>query len=247
MGRRTILLVAALGVAALGTLLVFLYANNANDRAQADNDPINVLVAKTTVSTGTSGSAAQSSGAFVTKSVPRSAVAPGAVSVVTPIADQVALSPIYAGQQILAQQFGETSETASVSSLPIPTGKLAVSVQLGDPARVAGFVQPGSKVAVFVTMQSRGADDQKSVRLLIPSVQVIAAGPTTLVSAVTSKSSDGSNTEELPKALLTLAVDQKQAEKLILGQTEGGLYFGLLNDSSKVTPTGGTLTTNLFG
>ncbi len=243
MGRRTILLVAALGVAALGTLLVFLYANNANSRAQADNEPVNVLVAKTTVSTGTSGSAAQSSGAFVTKSVPRSAVAPGAVSVVTPIADQVALSPIYAGQQILAQQFGETSETASVSSLPIPKGKLAVSVQLGDPARVAGFVEPGSKVAVFVTMEGR---DQKSVRLLIPSVQVIAAGPTTLVSAASSKS-DGANTEELPKALLTLAVDQKQAEKLILGQTEGGLYFGLLNDSSKVAPSGGTLETNLFG
>ena len=36
MGRRTLLLVAAFVVAALGTTLVFLYVHGANDRALAD-------------------------------------------------------------------------------------------------------------------------------------------------------------------------------------------------------------------
>ena len=37
-------------------------------------------------------------------------------------------------------------------ALPIPSGKVAMSVQLGDPQRVAGFVKPGSEIAVFVTI-----------------------------------------------------------------------------------------------
>lgn len=242
MGRRTILMIAAVAVAALGTVLVFLYAQSANDRAQADQETVEVLVAKGDVSAGTSGSAAQDDGAFELKALTRESVAPGALSSVTPIEDQVALAPIFEGQQILAQQFGETA--AASSSLPIPNGKLAVSVQLGDPERVAGFVQPGSKVAVFATVAD-GASGQR-VRVLIPSVQVIAAGPTTLVSATQTDSSGNTNTEELPKALLTLAVDQRQAQKLILGQDQGSLYFGLLGSSSEVRSDSGVATDRLF-
>ena len=35
--------------------------------------------------------------------------------------------------------------------LTIPKGKIAISVNLSDPARVAGFVNPGDKVAIFLT------------------------------------------------------------------------------------------------
>jgi pilus assembly protein CpaB len=45
MGRRTMLLVAAFVVAALGTTLVFLYVNGVNDRAVADQKQVRVLVA----------------------------------------------------------------------------------------------------------------------------------------------------------------------------------------------------------
>jgi len=238
MGRRTILLVAALVVAALGTVLVFLYAQGANNRAQADNDPVTVLVATSTISTGTSASEAKKSGAIDTAEVPRSALVPGALTSTDGLSGQVALTPVYEGQQLLAQQFGATS-SVSTSSLPIPKGKLAVSVQLADPARVAGFVQPGSSVAVFASMGS----DQ--TRLLLSRVQVIAAGPTTLVSAAGDAAGD-ENTEELPKALLTLAVSQKEAQKVIYASQNGQLYFGLLTSTSAVAPASGTDDANLF-
>ena len=237
MGRRTILLIAALVVAALGTILVFLYAQNANDRAQADQDPVQVLVAKADVNAGTTGQGAQDAGAFELKTVTKGSVAPGALSTVTPIANQVALAPIFVGQQILSQQFGASA--SATSSLPIPKGKLAISVRLGDPERVAGFVQPGSNVAVFVTVAGGANTQADAVRVLIPRVQVIAVGPTTVVSQVSQDDSGNTNTEELPKALLTLAVDQTQASKVILAQQKGAIYFGLLTNTSVVTPGAG--------
>ena len=241
MGRRTALLTAALVVAALGTLLVFLYAKGADDRARADQELVEVLVAKSDIRVGTSAQAAQTAGSFELKQVAAETVAPGALSDVTAVADQVALATIYTGQQVLSQQFGAAG---SSSGLPIPEGKMAVSVQLGDPQRVAGFVQPGSDVAVFVTIP--GSNGKLATRVLIPRVEVIAAGPTTLV-ALTSKDSSGNqNTEELPRAILTLAVDQRQAEKLIYGSSNGEAYFGLLDDDSDVAGGAGVTLDNLF-
>ena len=40
MGRRVALLVAAIVIAAIGTTLVYLYAKQADDRAQADAQPV---------------------------------------------------------------------------------------------------------------------------------------------------------------------------------------------------------------
>ena len=118
------------------------------------------------------------------------------------IEDQVAITTVFTGQQILSQQFGSTATT---SGLPIPEGKMAVSVQLGDPERVAGFVQPGSEVAVFAVTQEIGGDLRTS-QVLLPRVQVIAAGPSTVVSQTSTDASGNENTEEIPKAILTLAV-----------------------------------------
>ena len=62
MGRRTILLIAAILVAALGTGLVWLYADQADDAAMADQQPVEVLVAKMDIASGTSGSEIASAG-----------------------------------------------------------------------------------------------------------------------------------------------------------------------------------------
>ena len=49
MGRRTIVLVSALLIAALGTLLVFLYVRGADNRADAGRKTQTVLVATQTI------------------------------------------------------------------------------------------------------------------------------------------------------------------------------------------------------
>ncbi|HET7902676.1 MAG TPA: hypothetical protein VFL59_15945, partial [Candidatus Nanopelagicales bacterium] len=111
MGRRTLLLIAALVVAALGTVAVWLYASNADNQAQEGQQLVTVLVAKDKIEVGTSGSTAASNGAFEPKSLPQSAVPQGSISDATSIANQVALIPVYPGQTIMSQQWGSAGQT----------------------------------------------------------------------------------------------------------------------------------------
>jgi pilus assembly protein CpaB len=243
MGRRTLLLIAALAVAALGTTMVFLYVNGVNDRALAEQEPVQVLVATAPIAAGTTAQAAQSAGALEQRTVSRASVADGALSDITPIADDVALAPIFVGEQIIEAKFGQPGST---SSLPIPKGKLAVSVQLADPARVAGFVSPGSEVAVFLTIARTPGSGTEVTRVLLPKVQVIATGASTVVSTTTTTEGEA-QTDELPKALLTLAVTQAEAQKVVYGSQHGQMYFGLLTDDSRVdTSDAGVNAENLF-
>ena len=243
MGRRTFLLVAALVVAAVGTTMVFLYVNGVNDRALADQQPVQVLVATAPIAAGTTAADAQSAGALEKRTVSRVSVAPGALSDITPIAEQVALAPIFVGEQIIEAKFGQPGST---SNLPIPEGKLAVSVQLADPARVAGFVSPGSEVAIFLTIEGGRGPNNEVTRVLLPKVQVIATGATTVVSTTTTAEGE-TQTEELPKALLTLAVSQSEAQKVVYGSQHGQMYFGLLTADSKIDKSDtGVTNDNLF-
>jgi pilus assembly protein CpaB len=238
MGRRTLLLLAALVVAALGTTGIFLYVNGVDQRAEAGYDLVDVLVASTPIAAGTSAQDAEDSGVFEVRPFIASSVEGlSALGDISGIADLVAVSPIAAGSPILASQFGNPGES---SALPLPVGKLAVSLQLDDPQRVAGFVEPGSNVVVFLTAPAGGG--QVATRVLLTDVPVIAAGATTLVAPATA---DG---EDLPKALLTVAVDQQDAQKLVYAQNSGGtITFGLLNEKSKVDRTDpGASADNLF-
>jgi pilus assembly protein CpaB len=247
MTRRTVLLIAALIVAALGTGLVFAYVNGINDRALADQQPQVVLIAKNTIAAGTTAADAASAGDLIQKKISKDSVAPGALSDITPISDEVALAPVYEGQQIVSQMFGAQGST---SSLPIPKDNLAISVQLNDPARVAGFVEPGSNVSIFVTIgaQAGSSISTTTTRVLLPRVTVIAVGPTTTTSQTTTNSQTGqTNTEEISRAILTLALSQKDAEKVIFAQGQGQLYFGLLTQQSKVAGGAGANSRNLFG
>jgi pilus assembly protein CpaB len=242
MGRRTLLLVAAIIVAALGTTLVFAYVKRADDRALKDQQPVEVLVATSVIKAGTTGAEAERQGAFELQRIPQSAVVEGHLRDTRSISTLVAVSDIFPGEQIIPAKFAQAGST---SGLPIPAGKLATSAQLGDPQRVAGFVQPGSEIAVFVTIDvpgANGAPPGRVTRLLLARVTVLAIGPTTL----RPPTSGEGNKEALPTAILTLALDQKQAQKLIFGAEQGRLYFSLLNKDSKTAPGPGTDIRNLF-
>lgn len=242
MGRRTVLLIAAILVALLGTLLVFLYVQGRANEVDAANAPVRVLVASTQIAPGTTGSQASSSGAFVLTEVPQSAVVPGALADATPILELSAVTTIFPGQQIISPQWATGGGTSG--TLPIAADKLGVSVQLGDPQRVAGFVSPGSKVTIFATgPQPNG---QSATRVLLPDVTVIAVGPTTVISKQTGNTAQPT-TEQIPTAILTMQVTQKEAEKIIFASGQGQLWLGLRGKDVKVTvPDAGVSAGNLY-
>ncbi len=228
MGRRTILLIAALVVAALGTALVWLYASRADERAQADAEPTEVLVATIDISAGTSGASISGAAAAELRTLPAGSVPEGELTDLTEVSDLVTIGPVFTGQVLLRQMFGTQQQAAG--GLNLPEGTMGISIQLGDPQRVAGFVKPGSEVALFTTASGIGGQARQQTTILLPRVLIAAVGPT-----VIAQSAEGSaNTESIPTAIMTLALTQEEAQKVILASQTTSLYMGLLDEDSEV-------------
>ena len=241
MDRRRMLVVAATIVAALGIVLVLLYVRGADNRAQDKFTTVEVLTATGRIDAGESLDRAATGGKLTLRAVTKNEVLAGAQTSASGLAGQVALTTIYPGEQIIASKFGASA--AAVSPLAIPHGKLAISVNLTDPARVAGFVNPGSTVAIFMNGNEGG---QPYTRLLLPKVTVLGVGSTTPVPTTTTDGQGQQTTEQLPRTLLTLAVDQSQAQKVLFAQGNGELALGLLTDDSDVAPAPPTMLNGLF-
>jgi pilus assembly protein CpaB len=235
MGRRTVLLVVAALIAALGSAMVYLYVRGADNRALAKYAPTPVLTAVSQIDTGESLGAAQAAGKLQLTDVPANQVLTGAMQSVGDLSAEVALVTIYPNEQLISAKIGTAGTTQPFT---LPDGMIAVSASLSDTGRVAGFVQPGSHVAIFQTSADAG-NGVTGTRLLLPDVQVISVGSTTV--AVEQAQASGAtgtagaqNAEPLPKTLFTFAVTQDEAQKIIYASSNGTLDFGLLSDTSKI-------------
>ncbi|MBV9832676.1 MAG: Flp pilus assembly protein CpaB [Marmoricola sp.] len=248
MDRRKVLLLVAAVIAALGTLVVFLYVRGANNRADQRYAAVTVLKAVKQIDPGETALAAQQAGKLTTASVSRQDVLAGAINGLDPINNEVATTTIYPGEQIVTSKFGAAG-SAGTTALTIPKGDMAISVSLSDPSRVAGFVNPGDKVSIFYSSTSSGNGNTPGgafTRLLLPNVQVIGVGTTTVTPKTTTAADGTQSTEQLPRTLLTLSVSQAEAQKVIFASNTGTLAFGLLNGDSQVAPSKGVTNTNLF-
>jgi pilus assembly protein CpaB len=231
MGRRTVLLLAAVLVAAIGAGLVLIYVHDVNQKVKAREAPEQILVAKKVIPAGTTGAAASAEGDLEFLKVAREAVAPGALATIDPVANLVTLAPIYPGEQILSLKFGKQGAS---SLLTIPTaGTVALSISLSGPAGVNGFIAPGSQVAVFLT--AGGA-----TKLILPRISVIAVGSRTLVPS--SGQATGTNQQS---DVVTFGVTAAQAQTLIYAQSAGSLYLTLLTANSSVPSLPPTTATNV--
>ena len=250
MGRRAILLLVAVVIAALGATLVFLYVQGVEQKADDERDLVQVVGATETITAGESADDAMASGKIDFIEVPQDQLVDGYLTSTESLSGTVALTTVYPGEQILQSRFGATT---SEETLPIPKGLMAVSVQLTDPARVAGYVTPGSHVAIFLSATPEPIDAQGNsqvlpdfTRLLFPEVEVIGVGSTTLLTSTTTDESGSQTTEQIPRTILTLAVTQAQAERIIFAAGHGEVSFGLLTDQSVVKPDKGVTADDLF-
>lgn len=255
MTRRMGLLVIAVLAAVVGTLAVGAYVRGADARAAAGQTMKRVLVATATIPAGTK-AGDFSSAQTELKELPAAAVPDGALTSLSGVSGLVTVGEIVPNEVLTQQRFTEAARTGS---LTIPSGKLAVSVELKDPQRVAGFVVPGSEVAVYdtfdaahvnVSVTQTGANtaaaqatgDDKATRILLTRALVIAVGPT-----VTAKSSEGvSDNKSVPTTVLTVALDQPDAQKLVHAAQTGDLYFALLGPGAAPKSAPAVDNTTLF-
>jgi pilus assembly protein CpaB len=250
MDRRRLLLILAVLVAVIGTALVFVYVRGADKRAQDQVANVTALEATQPVAAGESFDTALAAGKISLQAIPKNVLdqTPGYQTSVDALKGKIASVPIFPGQVIVTNQFGDTVQATS-SPLAIPKGMIAISVNLTDPDRVAGNIDNGAQVAIFVTgtlVNATGTSGQavaESTRLLLPKVTVLNVGSPQPPTTTTSTDPNGTQTtEQLPRTLLTIAVTQKEAQKVIVASKALNLTFGLLTANSKIKPGPGTST-----
>lgn len=251
MNRRIATVAIAVALALFGTIAVYAYVHGADKRAIAKTNAVRVVIVDKRVPAGTTWQDALKGGYLHADKVPAESAPADAISGLdAPIpSDQVAGGDITAGQVVLRQMFGQKTSVTGV--LAIPKGKIAVSVSMSSKADVAGFVQPSSEIAIFASFKLKGnvpttggpvGNDDKvwATKLVLPRVQVLAtsqSAPGDLNGGKNSSSSSSNNGD----VLITLALTQTEAERVILAQEVGNLYLGLLSDTSVTNPDGGTL------
>ena len=256
MDRRRLLLILAVFVAVIGTALVFLYVKGADKRANNQYDNVTVLKATANIAPGETYDAALSAGKVSLQPIPKNQLIEGYQTTTTALKGKIASVQIFAGQQIITSQWGDGSNVSASTNLPIPKGMVAISVQLSDPDRVAGNVYAGSRVAIFTTglggpehpvrQPTTGKGDETA--LMLPNVLVLNVGDPAQSTATTTTTDGTQTTETLPRTLLTVALDQKDTQKLILASKKApdGVTFALLTPTSQIHKGPGTQIQQLF-
>lgn len=256
MTRRILTIVLAIVLAVIATGAVLLYVKGADNRALKGQHPVSVLVANQQVPAGITAGTALADGMFTRQMLPARSVPSDAVRAITPQLKALVLSSELPSGQLLLRPILVTA-LAAHTGIAIPAGMVALSLQFCLARDVSGYVQPGSEVAVFNTFvvgpsgsaskSCNGISAQQGVkgaktRLVLPKVKVLAVGPatpatgtsgTTATSTAFSQSSAAQlSTDTI--MLITVAVNQTEAEQLIHLDELQVPYLALVTPSSKV-------------
>jgi hypothetical protein len=167
MGRRTLLLIASILVAAVGTGLVALYVRTADRRAQAGEESVTILVANQDIPVGST--AATISGFVEEEPYPTRLVK----HMKDPVSDlakipsgQSTVATIPAGLPLLLSQFGASGDSVAAAIPGVDPDKTIFTLVVDNPAILTSYVRKGTAVMVWV---GTGASKKE---LLFPNVRV---------------------------------------------------------------------------
>ncbi len=242
MGRRVLVVLAAVVVALIGVVAVVVYAQGADSRAVADQQPQTVYIAAKLVPAGTTAAEAVATGLMVPTQVAAKGLPLGALSTVDEATGKLlALTDIAPGEFVVASRFGTTP--LGQKAIQVPDGQIAISLELSDPARVGAFVSPGSHIVIYdtyvppvaaagTTAAAAAAVATKQTRVLLDDVLVIAMGSTTLTPPAATDG-QAQPAAAAAGALVTVALPPALAAKLVQGIQTGTLYAGLRGTDTK--------------
>jgi len=129
------------------------------------------------------------------------------------------LQPVRTNEPLLSEKLASI-ESGGGMPIMIPAGKRAMSVRVDEVVGVAGFVLPGTRVDVVVTMDRTGSSDEAQTRLVLQNIEVVSAGQSL------ERDPDGNPVEV---AVVTVLVGPEQAEQLALSHSNGRLQLALRN------------------
>ena len=257
---RVVAIVAALVLAGVATFAITTYIRGIEQRAFEDAELVEVFVAQQEIPSGLSGEAAGEAGLIERGTIPNRNVPEGAVTSLEQISGLVSTDRVLPNEVLVIGRWADPDSTEA-ALIEIPEDFQALSVQVGIPPGVAGFIRPGSEVSLIATVErpliapgeELTADDffdddglpfdvptETATQYLLQNIQVLSTGQRVATEEGDDVAEGGGG------ILLTVALEPEDAERLVLAIETASLYFTLLPEDADPADTPGRTLQNLF-
>jgi Flp pilus assembly protein CpaB len=163
------------GAAVIAAVILLVYLNGYRNSVRSSNAPISVLVAKSYIPKGTSGTIIADKDLSQTASVAKDHAKEGALADPGAIGGRVAVADIFPGQQLTVADFTPTP----VETIPtkITGAQRGIAIAIDGAHGMVGHAQPGDYVDVYAGVNVKhpvSGEEVPVIKLLIPKVQVLA-------------------------------------------------------------------------
>lgn len=239
--RRTLMAAAAIVLALVAGIGVYLYAAGADKRAQDNASFVDALVANSDIAKGTTGAEVIQAGLVTKEKVAKGSLPASIVSNVADLTNLVAAGPINAKQFITAGTWVSKADGLGgpFSTAIAAKDLVAVTVTVDVDHGVANQIAPGDHVNIATTVTD--ANGVAQTDYLMSNVKVLAVGASTVQQAPASATpaADGSAPPQ-PSGVLTFEVTQADALRVIAANSGSSkLYLVLLPPATSAPATNG--------
>jgi len=151
---------------------------------------------------------------------PGNALPENASTTVEEVLGRGVITPVTMNEPLLAGKMA-VKEAGGGLPIVITEGMRAISVRVNEVIQVAGFVMPGTRVDVFVTIDPpEGQSGGPVTKLVLENVSVLT------VNQIVQTAPNG---EPVTATVATMLVTPEDAEKLIHAAVKGAIQLGLRN------------------
>jgi pilus assembly protein CpaB len=216
----------ALGIAAavLAGILLLVYLDRYRDSVRGETANTPVLVAKSLIIKGTSGTQVAKRDQYQAAELPRDDIKDGAIADPAYLSGRIAVNDILPGQQLTTADFTTAPSTSVTTRLTGP--QRGISVTIDNVHGSLSQLTAGSRIDIYIGAGG-GPNGQQIVKLFRPNVYVLAV----------PGSSDGRELTGTPNSgNLILQVNQRDAADFAYVADNTQLWFVLRPDSG-ATPT----------
>jgi pilus assembly protein CpaB len=164
-------------------------------------------------------------------SFPSQSLPEGYFSTVESATGRISITNIKANEPILDAKLAPRDVTQGGMAAVTQLEKRAMAVRVDDVVGVAGFINPGNRVDVLVTLQQ----SPPKTKTVLQNVLVLATG--------TQMERQGNGTKPRQVRVMTVEVTPEEAEKLALAAHEGKVTMALRNyaNTKPILTTGATV------
>jgi len=232
--RPFLILLLALGSGAIAGLMALQYLRSASGNLMAESPKGRAAVAARDLSVGTVLTPAD----IRIVDWPGASLPAGYISSSELAVGRGLTSPVRQNEPFLESKLAPKGAGGGLS-VAIAEGMRAVSVKVDEVVGVAGFVLPGTRVDVLLTINKTAQSSEPVTRVLLQNIQTLAAGQQI------QQDKDG-KPQTVP--VITLLVTPEQAETLTLAANQGQIQLALRNTLDTLpTATTGARVSGFFG